>query len=158
MRIPRKPVLWIVWEVEHAVGCGLERIAVVCAGRIARRRDRDTVPKRFSRVVETAGRELGKEPAILELVIEHYRIAGGIRAVWHGEARPERTGVYCPRQQVAGLVIDAKDQVDDLDIVVRADFPVGVGRVHTEAEYVKFVLIRQPFEGQQRSRDGWDGA
>ncbi len=28
------------------------------------------------------------------MVIQHDRIAGGIRAVWNGEARPERTGVY----------------------------------------------------------------
>ena len=58
VRVRPHSVLRIIGEVEDAVERGLERIAVVRAGRIARRRDRDAIPERFGRVEEAARCEL----------------------------------------------------------------------------------------------------
>ena len=100
VHISPEPVLWVIWKVDAC----REGVPEVCPGRIAGLGDSDTVVK-----YRSARRELGQQPAILELVIQHDRIAGGIGAIWNGEARPERTSVYWSRQQVASPVISGKD-------------------------------------------------
>ena len=70
------------------------------------------------------------------------------------EARPERAGVDRAEQQVALLVVDGERQVDHLDVVVRADIADRIGRVHAETKDVEVILVAEPFEVGQRSRDG----
>src|SRR5207248_2213232 len=97
--ISPEPVLGIIWKVEDSIRRGLERVAVVCASRITARRNRDTVPERLGRIVKAAGRELRKQPAIFELVVQHDWIACRIRAIRDGEVRPEGTGIDRARFQ-----------------------------------------------------------
>ena len=85
---------------------------------------------------------MGENPAILELVVQHDRVAGGIGAVGHGEAGPQHPGVHRSEQQCPRLRVDGEDQVHYLDVVVRPDIAVGVGRVYPETEDVEIVLIR----------------
>src|SRR5439155_19382692 len=129
--------------------CSLERVAEICAGRITRGGDRDAVPEGFSRIRETTGGELRKEPAILKFIIQHDRVTGRVRAVWDGEARPQRTCVYRPRQQVASLIINGIDQVDHFHKIITADFTVGdrkstrLNSSHVAISYAVFCLKKK---------------
>ena len=98
--------------------------------------------------------ELAEEPAILQLVIQYDRIAGGIGAIRDREPGPERTSVHWPDKLIAVLVVNSEDEIDHLHIVVRSYFAVGVGRVYPETEDVEIVLVGQSFKICQWTRNG----
>src|SRR5262249_9694934 len=119
------------------------RIPEVRAGGISRLRNGDAVIKR--QAVKSAIRvhaprsELGEQPPIHKLVVQHDWITGGVGAILDRKAGPERTSVYRSHQQVARLVIHAKDEIDDLDVIVGSNFAVWIRRVHPEAENVEVI-------------------
>src|SRR5262249_34951283 len=115
----------------------------VRASWITRLRNGDAIIKRQAVKsaiwVHSPRSELGEEPSIRKLVVQHDRITGGVRAILDRKAGPERTSVYRSHQQVAGLVIHAEDEIDDLDVIVWPNFPIWVWRVHSEAKDVEVV-------------------
>ena len=131
----------------------LEGVAVVAPRGVARRRDCDAVPERLARIVEPARRELGKDPAVGDLVVEDDRVARRVGAVRHREIAPERARVDRSEEPVPGLVVDGEGEVHHLDVVVRPHLADRVGRVHADAEDVEVVLVAQPFEVLLRRRD-----
>jgi hypothetical protein len=145
-------VLRIVGEVVP----GREGVPVVGARRIARRRDRDAVVEqveRLVRIVDAAGRELGEDPAIRELIVDHDRIARGLRALVDRKSGPQRAGVDRPEEARAGLGVDGEHEVHHLDVMVRADVAHRVRRVDAEAEEIEVVLVAQPLEVLDRGRN-----
>ena len=124
----------------------LEGVPVVASGGVTGRRHGDAVPEGLARIVKTARSELREDPAVHELVVEDDWIAGGLGAVWDGEAIPESARVDGPQQPVAALVVDGEGQVDHFDVVVRPDLAVRVGWVYAKAEDVEVVLVAESFE------------
>src|SRR5207245_9973672 len=118
-------------------------------GRLPGRVDCDAVPERQRWVGETTGGELRQEPAIGKLVVQHDGVAGGVGAARDREVRPERAGVDGPEQAGPVLGVHGEGQVHNLDVVVRPDVAVGIGRVYAETKEVRIILIRQAFNCQQ---------
>src|SRR5438876_11934480 len=61
------------------------------------------------------------------------------------QSEPVSTG---PRRRVPFLEYTARPG-HNLDVVVRPDVAVGIGRVYAETKEVKIILIRQAFKCQQ---------
>jgi len=72
-----------------------------------------------------------------------------VGAVRDREVRPERAGVDGPEEAGPVLGVHGEGQVHNLDVVVRPDVAVGIGRVYAETKEVKIILIRQAFKCQQ---------
>ena len=79
-------VLRVVGEVE----AGGKRVPVVRTSRVGGRRDGDAVVERQRGVVETPRGELRQDPPVGQLIVQHDRVAGGLRAVVDREAVPQR--------------------------------------------------------------------
>ena len=135
-----------VLRVVREVQAGGEGVAVVRPCRVARRGDGDAVVEGQGRVVETSRRELAEDPPVGKLVVDHDGVAGRVGAVGHGEALPQGARVDRTEQPRAGLRIDREDEVDHLDVVVRADVSHRVGRVDPPAEDGEIVLVGQALE------------
>ncbi len=82
------------------------------------------------------------------LVVEYDRVARGVSAVFDWKPRPQRTSINRPQQQISGLVVNRKHEVDHLHVVIRANIAVRIRRINPETERVEIVLIRHSFEGQ----------
>jgi hypothetical protein len=76
-------------------------------------------------------REIGDEPAILEGVVQHDRVAEIVRVAQIPEMTLAHEVIEGERGQAStrDLVVDADRRVHGLDVVVRADVTVGVGRM-----------------------------
>ena len=123
--------LRIVGEV---VGDGVGVVVPTAAHRIAGARDREAFVNR-RRGDGAAGIrrecEIGDDPAILEGIVDHHRIAVivGIAqvaemALAHERVERERRNAHTGR-----LVVDADRRVDGLDVISRTDVAVGIRRM-----------------------------
>ena len=103
--------------------CVAERVAIVGTGWIGRRR--------HSHALEIRGRREGRlrdHPAIGKLVVFHDRVTVVIRLAITAEAAPQRIDGDGTKKGRATLVEHREVGVDDLDVVVRPDAAIGVGR------------------------------
>ncbi len=112
--------------VAEEVVARLELVLVIRARGVARRRDGEAL-------VEGAGwkvgqRELREHPAVGLAVVAHERIAVVLNLARAAEAGPEGVAGKRTEDDVAQLVVDHRDVVDVLDVVVRADVALRVGR------------------------------
>ena len=120
------PELRIVREVGVAV---VERIAVIGAGRVRRRGDRDA-----HEVGERADRELADHPAIGDAVVDHAGIAIVIGLAAAPKAGPDAVDRGGAEDRAAALVEHREACVHGLHVVVRADGAVRVGRRRAHRE------------------------
>src|SRR5439155_778910 len=95
------------------------------------------------------GSELAKEPAVLELVVEHNRVARQIGAVGYRKAVPQVPEQGRTEQPGAGLGVHSEHHVHHLHVEVRAHFAVWVGWREQEG----IVTIGQTFKSKRRGRD-----
>ena len=113
---------------------------------------------RHARVTIRVGRvsELGHEPAVREVVVEHDGIAIIVRLADATEPSPEdvaRKPVWRGEGiQVAGLVPDLESEVVPLHVVVGTDVAIGVGGHHAETEQRLVVVGAVALEAQDRGR------
>ena len=114
------------------------------AGRVAGLRDRDALVERPVR--KRGVRQLARQPAVGELVVEHDRvsaIAGRHAAV--GLAREHLVAGDDPRRRGSVLVEDPEREVHPLHVVVGPDVALGVRRIDA-------VHVVDPFEVGDRRR------
>jgi hypothetical protein len=86
-------------------------------------------------------------------IVDHDRIARGLRALVDRKSGPQRAGVDRPEEARAGLGVDGEHEVHHLDVMVRADVAHRVRRVDAEAEEIEVVLVAQPLEVLDRGRN-----
>jgi hypothetical protein len=122
VRVRPHPELRVVDEVLSEV----EPVAVVGAARVAGTRDGDALVGDDARGV-VAG-ELRDDPAVGQLVVEHYRVAVPVELAQAAEPAPQRPDVDRPEDGCAGrLVEDLEALVDDLDVLRQPNLAVRVG-------------------------------
>src|SRR5205823_4786739 len=118
--------LRVVGEARVAV---VEGVAVVRAGRVARRGDRDTHEVRQRRDTE-----LAYHPAIGDAVVDDRWVAIVVRLASAAEAGPNRVVRNGTKQHGPALVEDGEIAVHDLYVVVGSHRAVGVRRCGVHAE------------------------
>ena len=136
--------------VREAVGV-TERVAVIAAGRIARRRDGDALLKRRG-----GDLELRNDPAVGNPVVGDDRIAVVLDLAAAAESTPQRVEGDRSVQRRAGLGEHGEVGVDGFDDVVRADGAVGVRRrgVHDKRTGGPGEALSDAVEiGRRRRRD-----
>src|SRR6185295_19704443 len=102
----------------------MKAVAVVTSGGIAGRRYRNALVCRNTR----AGK-LTDEPTIGELIVEHYRVAVASGFAWTTKAGPDCLNTNRAEHRGAGdFVKDLVAFVDDLNILGRTDFAIGIRR------------------------------
>src|SRR6185312_6405138 len=106
------------------VGAEVKVITIVTAGSIAGRRYGNAFVCR-----NADARELGNDPAVSQLIVQHYRIATAVVLTDTTETAPQRrdacrTQLRCD----GGFVEDLIAFVDYLHILRRAHFAIRIGR------------------------------
>ncbi len=101
----------------------LERVAPVRAGRIAGLRDGHALE-----VGQSGDRELADHPAVGQAIVDDRGVAVVVVLAIAAEAGEDRVRRHGPVQLDPALVVYRETLVDDLDVVVRADRAVRVGR------------------------------
>ncbi|MCG3195479.1 MAG: hypothetical protein DIJKHBIC_04762 [Thermoanaerobaculia bacterium] len=112
-----------VLRVVGKVAARAEGVAVIAAGRVGRRRDGHAVVEGRAR-----GGELGEDPAVGKLVMQHDGVTRVLRLTGAAEAGPQRVVERRAVQQRAGLAVDRKREVRHGHVVVRAHVAHRVGR------------------------------
>ena len=117
--------------------------------RAARRRHGDALIERAARIVRE--RELGHQPAIGDLVVEHDRIAVVPRLARAAESLPECLAARRPVQHGACLVVDGERKIHELNVVRRTHVAIGIGR-QDPREVADSIEDRQRRDGVDRRR------
>ena len=126
----------------------LELVLPVLAGRIVRGRDREALVE--GAVREIRQRELRGDPAIGLPVVADERIAVVLKLAGAAEAVPEGVAGKRAQDHVAGLVVDRRDVVDVLEVMVGADVAFRVGRDRPEAVDRGVVVVGRAVELHER--------
>ncbi len=122
--IRRDPELRVVREAGV-----LERVAVVRPGRVSALRHGDALQER-----RRGHRELRDDPPIGDRVVQDLRVPVVVRLAAAAEAAPQRVDRNRAVHGASALVEDGEIGVDRLDVVVRANVAVRVGRSRLHAE------------------------
>ena len=132
--------LRVVGEVGIAV---VERVPVVGAGRVRRRRDRDA-----HEIRQCVDRELADHPAIGDAVVDHAGIAVVVGLTAAAEAGPDGVDPDRPHERCPCLVEHREAGVDGLHVMVRADRAVRVGRrgIHGKGSLRSGEALADPLE------------
>ena len=107
-----------------------ERIPVPGASRIAGLRNRYALQVRCG-----ADRKLGNDPAVGHAIVNHHRITIVVRLASSAKSTPQGVDRHWAVNQRAALIIYGEICVHGLDVMIRANVAVRIGRrrVHGEA-------------------------
>ena len=116
--------------IGEGTGEGQEVVSEILTGRVARLRHGD-VHVHLARPIESQV-ELEEEPAVGQLIIEHYRVAVVIRRI--RDADQQRAQLALRNEHRARLIVDREAAIGNGDYMIRTDRGVGVRRCEATAE------------------------